>query len=177
MSFWVFRFSSMFLRLVFFIIFWSIFQPFFDHFSIKNRRKIDTKSNQKNERFLNLFFRRFGWILAFILGIRLYGIARVGPPGRLFGAVLGHLVRSASSFCSSWLKFWSILLHLADFFVHFAPLGFIFKQFSINSGFIFMISGILFQWFWARSLSVRASSWRSGLPPTGRLLNVCPRRC
>ena len=69
------------------------------------------------------------------MSLRLYGIARVGPPGRLFGAVLGHLVRSASSFCSPWLHFWSTLLLLAPFS----------EPFSTKSGLNFLIRGSIFR--------------------------------
>ena len=87
--------------------------------------------------FFHLFFLRFWWIWAYILEPQLSTIALVGPPGRLFGAVLGHLVRSASNFCPSWLHFWSSLLLLAPFLIKFAPLGSIFKESSTNFGFTF----------------------------------------
>ena len=73
--------------------------------------------------------RRFLTIRGSILEPQLYTIDLDGPPGRLFGAVLGHLARSASSFCSSWLHFWSILLLLAPFW----------GPFSTKSGFNFVV--------------------------------------
>ena len=51
----------------------------------------------------------------------------------LSGAVLGHLARSASILCSSWLHCCSILLLLAPSLDH-----------STNSGFIFLFRGSFF---------------------------------
>ena len=51
----VFHFFDIFLLLVFSILFGSFFCQFFVDFSVKNRRKIDTESNQKMKDFLNGF--------------------------------------------------------------------------------------------------------------------------
>ena len=67
----------------------------------------------------------------------MYGIARVGPLGRLFGAVLGHLVPS----CAICLEF---LLLLAPFLVHFAPLGPIFGTIFDQIWLEFSDSGVHF---------------------------------
>ena len=109
--FQAFNFSNISFRLVFhhFLI---DFSTFFYDFSNKNQRK----SNRKNGRLFIILNLRYWWIWASILYLQLYAIALIGPLGRLFGAILGHLARSASSFCSSWLHFRAILPRSSAFF-------------------------------------------------------------